>query len=116
METIGERIKMLRETKKMTQVRLGLELGVAQETISGYEIGRIEPSNDILIKLVNCLNTSADYLLCITENISPSDGSRKLTEQENRLLHYFNLLSSQNRGRVIGYIDALSEKDLETKK
>ena len=53
METIGERIKMLRETKKMTQVRLGLELGVAQETISGYEIGRIEPSNDILIKLVN---------------------------------------------------------------
>ena len=25
---------MLRETKKMTQVRLGLELGVAQETIS----------------------------------------------------------------------------------
>ncbi len=116
METIGERIRMLRETKKMTQVRLGLELGVAQETISGYEIGRIQPTNDILVKLANCLNTSADYLLCRTENISSSDYPRKLTEQENRLLHYFNLLSSQNRERVIGYIDALSEGDLVIKK
>lgn len=116
METIGERIKTLREIRKMTQVRLALELGVTQETISGYETGRIRPSYDILVKMANCLNTSLDYLLGRTENILLSDYYKKLTEQENRLLHYFNLLSSQNRERVIGYIDALSEKDLATKK
>jgi len=46
-----ERLKKLRESKNMTQVRLAIELGVSQETISGYEIGKATPPADMLINL-----------------------------------------------------------------
>ena len=46
-----ERLKQLRESKNMTQVRLAIELGVSQETISGYEIGKAAPPADMLVKL-----------------------------------------------------------------
>lgn len=116
MEHIGERIKSLREAKKMTQIRLSLEVDVSQETISGYETGRISPSTKMLIKLADSLDTSIDYLIGRTDIISPIDASRLLTEREDRLLHYFKLLSSQKQERLLGYIDALSDNDLIIKK
>ncbi|MBQ8297766.1 MAG: helix-turn-helix transcriptional regulator, partial [Ruminococcus sp.] len=45
------RIKQLREEKRMTQIRLGIELEVNQVTISGYESGRSYPSIPVLIKM-----------------------------------------------------------------
>jgi len=62
-----ERLKQLRESKEMTQLRLGIELGVSQETISGYEIDKAVPPADMLIKLADCLDTSIDYLLGRTD-------------------------------------------------
>ena len=63
-----ERLKRLREGKNMTQVRLAIELGVSQETISGYEIGKAVPPADMLIKLANVLDTSVDYILGRTDD------------------------------------------------
>ena len=63
-----ERLKQLREEKNMTQVRLAIELGVSQETISGYEIGKAVPPADMLIKLANVLDTSVDYILGRTDD------------------------------------------------
>ena len=45
------RIKELREEKKITQVRLSIELEVSQETISAYEKGKYSPSVKSLIRL-----------------------------------------------------------------
>lgn len=58
-----ERLKKLRIEKNISQVRLSVELGVAQETISAYERGKAIPTPENLKKLATFLNTSTDYLL-----------------------------------------------------
>ena len=57
------RIKNLRETSNETQEELGKILNVSKATISKYENGTVEMSNDTLIKLANHFNVSTDYLL-----------------------------------------------------
>lgn len=110
MDILAERIKKLRESKKMTQVQLASELNVAQETISGYEIGRIVPPADMLVKLADSLNTSADFLLGRTDCLtSPCDTA--LTASESNLLYHFRRLSAQKQQRVIGYIEAVKDND-----
>lgn len=45
------RIKLLREEMRMTQVKLSTELGVSQETVSAYESGKHYPSIPNLLKM-----------------------------------------------------------------
>jgi transcriptional regulator with XRE-family HTH domain len=104
-----ERLKQLREEKNMTQVRLAIELGVSQETISGYEIGKAVPPADMLIKLANVLDTSVDYILGRTDDkrfikLLKSD----LSNQEQEIISIFRKLPQNKKERLIGYIDGLS--------
>ncbi len=57
------RIKKLRESSNETQEELGKILNVSKATISKYENGTVEMSNDTLIKLANHFNVSTDYIL-----------------------------------------------------
>lgn len=66
-----ERLKKLREEKNISQVRLSIEIGVAQETISAYERGKAVPTCENLIKIAKYLNTSTDYLLRIIQHETP---------------------------------------------
>lgn len=105
-----ERLKKLREKKKITQLRLGMELGVSQETISGYEIGKAVPPADMLIKLADELNTSIDYLLERTdikefELLKKSD----LNEIEIELIDFFRMLPKDKKERAIGLMIGLKD-------
>lgn len=104
------RLKELRESKNMTQVRLSIELGVSQETISGYEIGKASPPADMLIKLADVLDTSVDYILGRTDNryfnkLNKSD----LSEQELEVLLNFRKLPRNKKERVLGFLIGLEE-------
>lgn len=105
-----ERLKQLREAKNMTQVRLGIELGVSQETISGYEIGKAMPPADMLVKLADILDTSVDYILGRTDNryldkLSKSD----LSDQELELILIFRKLPQNKRERGMGFLIGLAD-------
>ena len=76
-----ERIKELREAKKLSQLRLGMELDVAQETISRYEIGRSEPNLEMIVKHADTLDASVDYILGRTDVKTLIKGS-ELSKQE----------------------------------
>lgn len=56
-------LKRLRENKGMTQEALGKLVGQSKSTISKYENGQVEPSNDTLRKFSNIFHVSVDYLL-----------------------------------------------------
>ncbi|WP_270627871.1 helix-turn-helix domain-containing protein [Limosilactobacillus mucosae] len=60
---IGERIKELRKSKKMSQSELGKFIGVSQTTVTAWENGRAEPSSSYVAKLATFFNVSTDYLL-----------------------------------------------------
>lgn len=61
--TFGERLKMLREEKRLTQKQVADELGFESATISKYEKDMREPNIESLVKLANLFNISLDELL-----------------------------------------------------
>lgn len=52
----------------MSQVFLGMELNMSQNTISQYETGTREASYDTLIAIADYFDVSLDYLLGRTDN------------------------------------------------
>lgn len=89
-----ERLKKLREEKGISQIRLSIEVGVAQESISAYERGKAVPTCENLVKIAKYLNTSTDYLLELTDMKLPYNriSLDKLSEEElNILVKYRNL-------------------------
>lgn len=105
-----ERLKKLRELKNMTQVRLAIELGVSQETISGYEIGKATPPADMLVKLADILDTSVDYILSRTDNryfnkLNKSD----LNDDELELILIYRKLPQNKKDRAMGFLIGLGE-------
>ena len=63
MESVGQRIKEMREDREFTQKQLADMIGVAQNTISQYEKGTAKTSIEIIVKLAEVLDTTTDYLL-----------------------------------------------------
>lgn len=64
MENIfGERLKELRQEKKMGQVELAKSLGVSKGVVSLWENGLREPSMGSLIAVATFFGVSIDYLV-----------------------------------------------------
>lgn len=60
---LGEKIKLYRESKNMTQSEVAEILGVKAATISKYEAGNLEPNIESLKKLAELFEISVDELL-----------------------------------------------------
>ena len=85
--TFGEKLKLLRYEKGLTQDDIGYLLNVTKSCISCYENGTRQPSVEILLELATYFHVSVDFLLGI-EKIS---GKRKrnvsLTEKDIELIN-----------------------------
>ena len=62
------RLKELREKRRISQVRLGMELNMSQNTISRYETGSREAGYKELIAIADYFGVSVDYLLGRTDD------------------------------------------------
>ena len=62
------RLQELRKQRRMSQTRLGMELGLSQNTISRYETGERQADYATLILFADYFNVSIDYLLKRTDN------------------------------------------------
>ena len=73
--TLAERIKNARSNMHYTQKDLAELMNVKSTTISGWELGRNEPSIDTLKKLAAKLEVSFDYLAGVEDEnrTKPSD-------------------------------------------
>ena len=81
-----ENLRIIRDKRNINQLKLALEIGVTQESISKYENDTAFPSKDILIKLANYLNCSIDYLVGRTDtpNINLEGCLLALEQEENK--------------------------------
>ncbi|MBR3908417.1 MAG: helix-turn-helix transcriptional regulator [Clostridia bacterium] len=62
------RLKEIRKSKGISQLKMAMDLNTNQNTISRYETGDREPGINELIKIADYLNVSVDYLLERTNN------------------------------------------------
>lgn len=80
----GEKLKLLREEKGLTQQDVADVLNVGRATIAGYETKGKQPDYEKLTKLAEFFDTSIDYLLGRMDN---SNIDKKISEStENKTL------------------------------
>jgi transcriptional regulator with XRE-family HTH domain len=61
--TLGERIKQLRSEKGLSQSQLAEMIGISYPQMSRYEIKGVQPPADVLKKIADALDTTADYII-----------------------------------------------------
>lgn len=62
------RLKKLRKAKNISQLKLAMDLGMNQNSISRYETGERQADYETLIAFADYFNVSIDYLLGRTDN------------------------------------------------
>lgn len=62
------RLKQLRKQRKISQLKLALDLNLNQNSVSRYENGEREADYATLIAIADYFNVSLDYLLERTDN------------------------------------------------
>ena len=67
MKELGERLRILRESVKLSQVKMADLLGVKQSSINRYEQGQSAPSLETLVKYADYFDVSMDYLFARTD-------------------------------------------------
>lgn len=105
MDDISNRIRQLRKEHHMTQVRLGIELGVTQETISSYEREKHYPSFSQLTQMARLFHASIDYIMGLSEVRIPE--SANPNPQYQQLLSISRQLSKEQFQRVMAYIQGM---------
>ncbi len=64
-------IKWIRVTRDYTQLKVQMDTGISQSTLSKYESGDLIPTTDNLIILARYYRTSLDYLMDLTDELRP---------------------------------------------
>lgn len=62
------RIRELRKARRITQLKMALDLDMSQNTISRYESGEREPGITELIRIADYFRVSIDYLVGRTDD------------------------------------------------
>jgi transcriptional regulator with XRE-family HTH domain len=107
--SIGTRIKELRTQKRLKQTELGAIVGLTYVQIGRYELGKAEPSSNMLSKLAKALDTTTDYL--VNDDMNDASVTAQLTDRE--LLKQFKeveLFSPEDKQVVKIFIDAFITK------
>lgn len=91
MDVLANRLRYLRKKRGLTQEELANAVGIARNSIFGYENNRREPTSDILSVLAAVLETTADYLLGLSDvpesNCKVPDGYIVLSVDEFKEMH-----------------------------
>lgn len=105
---LGEKIRLYRENKNMTQSEIADILGVKAATISKYEAGTLEPNIESLKKLAELFEVSIDELLKEDKfDISKINILEVLREQKNmklkgNLYHNTQITFAYNTNHIEG--------------
>ena len=63
MESLGNRLKQLRQNNRLRQDQVASLVGVNKNTMCSYENDVRQPSYEILVRLATIYRVSTDYLL-----------------------------------------------------
>ncbi len=82
---IGQTIKDLRRSKKLSQTDFAKIVGVSQTTVTAWETGKAEPSSSAITRIADYFDVSTDYLLGRPEKSGNIDENTDYTALEKAL-------------------------------
>ena len=84
MEYFGDKLRVLRVEKNLTQKELAVRMGIARSSVSAYEKNQKYPSIDVLVKICQVFGVSADYLLGFSDD--QSFNTSTLTDEQLQIV------------------------------
>ncbi len=106
MTPLGQRIKVLREEKNITQEQLAKCIDISRGSLSMIEISKREPDNYTLVKLADYFDTTIDFLLGRTNQRYPQDKEYK---QQNLYLDNVFIADQNKSGQSLLTIQGLKQ-------
>ena len=111
--TLGKRIKSLREQKELSQLEFSKLLNISNSTLSQYEAGNRMPSDEIKKKIAQYFDVSLDYLMGVSDIRNPYNDKEELPEDFNSPEEAIDFLLNKNV--IMGYggfdVDKLSDDE-----
>lgn len=86
MSTFGDRLKLLRIEKHLTQEQLAEKFGMKKSRISQYELNKRQADDELKKLFANYFNVSLDYLLGQSDIRNPYDNN----ESNEKITTYVN--------------------------
>lgn len=108
---IGDRVKMLREQKDLTQEELAVQLGYkSKSTVAHIESGKRDIPRSMVVKLADSLETTPAYLMGWTNE----QKSAPIISDRSAVIERINSLSDEQfeklSDKLEGYLDGLEDK------
>lgn len=85
MPTFGERLKLLRSERNLTQEELGQHFKMKKSRISQYELNKRQADDELKKSFADYFNVSLDYLLGYSDIRNPYDKSEKIVKSNNMI-------------------------------
>lgn len=104
---IGDRIKQLREAKKMSQDELAQAVGYkSRSTVGKIELGKMDITQSSVVAIAKALGTTPGYLMGWEDDFDPSAESLENLELAKKI----GQMSPDDRRLVIDLINKLGTK------
>lgn len=99
---IVERLKQLRNDYQVSQKDFAEAIGVAQQTVASWEVGRTEPANIALKNIADYFHVTTDYLL------GREDKDNSLSDIQSALLFKFDKLNDEGKHTLMNVLVGLN--------
>ena len=97
---IGKRLQEFRKKKGLTQEELSEVIDITPHYLSALERGIYNIKLEILVKILNCLDRSADEVFCDVVNKSCAVTSNRLSER-------LEALPEDEQERILAVVDTM---------
>ena len=113
---IGKRLEFLMDNLDMKQVELADKIGISKQSLYQYMHCKCEPRSSVIKQMAKALNTSADFIVGLTENPDPVQYDECLetaAKKENRFISKLRTLTPENQAKIEERMDVLYEMQKE---
>ncbi|MBQ2940738.1 MAG: helix-turn-helix transcriptional regulator [Clostridia bacterium] len=113
MTTVAERLIYLMENLDMKQTELADKIGISKQSLYKYLHCKCEPRAEIIKKMAIALNSTADYIVGLTNDARPINrdaNTEQVMKKENELLSKFRKLSADDQIRIEERMNIMLDK------
>ncbi len=91
METIGEKLKIIRKSKGLTQAEFGQNIGFSKQAVSNIENNLSNPSIDFIGKLILYYDVNANWLIASVGDMF-NGGHQQLKNLKNDIMREVEMI------------------------
>jgi len=116
MLTFGDRLRMARERKGLSQIEVYKLTGIGNKSLSRYENNMASPDPEIIKKLIETYDVSADFIMGFSDTMGQTYSSNQtnknkiikdLNPNETEILKKFDSLSPEAKEKAAEYVGML---------